>query len=175
MSEISISRRRVSVARRIDFMRSCVIGLGSSVPSRARAIALASSRPIQIGITLPDSGSRRMTIGDFVTGSTVTPATVTSLGMGRPLFPDEGMCPRAGHENGPDRPFRASGSEVHRLVAGGSTGTHPRVPRARSLDENRDLPPDLRREAFPGVRRLKLLQASQPVARFPRIDLLLHP
>src|SRR5512135_2740458 len=108
-------RRRVPVAWRIDFMRSCVIGRGISVPSSASTIALASSRPIQIGTTLPESGSRRITIGDFVTGSTATPATVTSLGIGGPLFPDEGVGPRAGNEDGPDRPFSPAGSEVHRL------------------------------------------------------------
>src|SRR5512140_410610 len=143
-------------------MRSCVIGRGSSVPSSASAIALASSRPIQIGTTLPDSGSRRMTIGDFVKGSTVTPATVTSLGMGRPPFPDEGVGPRTGHEDGPGRPFGAPRREVHRLVAGGSTATHPRISRARSFDEDRDFPPDLRRKAFLRVRRLNLLKAPQP-------------
>src|SRR5659263_396724 len=174
MSAISTLRSRVPVAWRIDFMRSCVIGRGSSVPSSASAIALASSRPIQIGITLPDSGSRRMTIGDFVTGSIVTPATVTSLGIGRPFLPDEGVGPHAGHEDGPGRLFGAPGSEVHRLVAGGSTATHPRISRARSFDENRDFPPDLRREAFLRVRRLKLLKASQPRGRFLRVDLLLH-
>src|SRR5450756_1969415 len=68
----------------------------------------------------------------------------------------------------------SSGSEVHRLVAGGSTATHPRVPRARSFDENRDLPIDLRREAFQGVRRLKLLQATQPRGRLLRVNLPLH-
>src|SRR5512140_1029222 len=159
MSAISTLRSSVPVAWRMDFMRSCVIGRGSSAPSSASAIALASSRPIQIGTTLPVSGSRRTTIGDFVTGSIVTPATVTSLGMGRPFFPDEGVGPRTGHEDGPDWPFSTPGSEVHRLVAGGSTATHSRVPCALSFDENRDLPTDLRREAFPGVRRLKLLQA----------------
>jgi len=48
MSRFDASEPR-SGAWRIDFMRSCVIGRGSSVPSSASAIALASSRPIQIG------------------------------------------------------------------------------------------------------------------------------
>src|SRR4030042_1048965 len=174
MSAVSTLRSRGPVTWRMDFMRSCVIGRGSSIPSSARAIALASSRPIQIGTTLPVSGSRRTTTGAFVTGSTVTPATVTSLGMGRPLFPDEGVGPRAGHEDGPDRPFGAHGGEVHRLVASGSTAKHPRVPRAPSCDETRDLPTDLRRKAFPGMGRLKLLQAPQPRGRLLRVDLLLH-
>jgi len=36
MSAISTLRSRVPVAWRIDFMRSCVIGLGSSVPRAQR-------------------------------------------------------------------------------------------------------------------------------------------
>jgi len=110
-------------------------------PSSASAIALASSRPIQIGTTLPDSGSRRTDDRGFRHGSTVTPATVTSLGMGRPLFPDKGVGSRAGHgARNASVLRRAREVKFTVLLQAVRPQTHPPIPRARSFDKNGDRP-----------------------------------
>src|SRR5206468_2309612 len=59
--------------------RSCVIGRGVAMFSIWSAIAFASKMPTQIGSTRCPSLSRRMTIGMFVIGSTISPLMVISI------------------------------------------------------------------------------------------------
>src|SRR3954469_7593327 len=59
--------------------RSCVIGRGVAMFSICSAMALASKIPTQIGRTFCPSLSRRITIGVFVTGSTIRPLMVISI------------------------------------------------------------------------------------------------
>ena len=61
--------------------RSCVIGRGVVTFSICRAMALASNTPTQIGSTRCPSLSRRMMIGMFVIGSTISPLIVISICM----------------------------------------------------------------------------------------------
>ena len=61
--------------------RSCVIGRGVAMFSICSAMALASKIPTQIGSTFCPSLSRRMTIGMFVIGSTISPLIVISICM----------------------------------------------------------------------------------------------
>src|SRR6267142_2208561 len=86
---------RSTVASRstmIFFRRSWVIGRAILMPSSSVAIAVASSRPIQIGRFSLLSGSFRMTIGVFVTGSRVRPPTVMRMKFS-PLM----LAPIVGH------------------------------------------------------------------------------
>jgi hypothetical protein len=53
------------------------------IPSISVAIDVASSSPIQIGRFNLLSGSRRITIGVFVTGSSVKPPTVIRMKFSR--------------------------------------------------------------------------------------------
>ena len=53
--------------------RSCVIGRGGETFSTCSAMAFASTGPTQIGSTRSLVGSRRSTIGRFVTGSIIRP------------------------------------------------------------------------------------------------------
>src|SRR5215467_9392703 len=55
------------------------MGRAILMPSSSVAIAVASRRPIQIGRFSLLSGSLRMTIGVFVTGSSVRPPTVMRM------------------------------------------------------------------------------------------------
>ena len=64
--------------------RSCVMGLGLGTFSTWSAIAFASKMPTQMGKTLWPSLSRRMTIGMFVAGSTISPLIVISICMAAP-------------------------------------------------------------------------------------------
>ena len=59
--------------------RSCVIGRGVATFSIWSAIAFASKMPTQIGSTRCPSLSRRITIGMFVMGSTISPLMVISI------------------------------------------------------------------------------------------------
>src|SRR5712692_11650115 len=59
--------------------RSCVIGRGVDTFSICSAMALASKMPTQIGSTRCPSLSRRITIGMFVMGSTISPLMVISI------------------------------------------------------------------------------------------------
>ena len=61
--------------------RSCVIGRGVEMFSICSAMALASKIPTQIGSTRCPSLSRRITIGMFVIGSTISPLIVISICM----------------------------------------------------------------------------------------------
>ena len=64
--------------------RSCVIGRGVEMFSICRAMALASKIPTQIGSTFCPSWSRRITIGMFVIGSTISPLMLISICMVAP-------------------------------------------------------------------------------------------
>ena len=66
----------------MSFMRSCVIGLGVSTPSRAKAIAVASGPPMKIGnVRCEPSVSRSSTIGALVGSSTRTPmSSISTIG-----------------------------------------------------------------------------------------------
>src|SRR5204862_408868 len=55
------------------FMRSCVMGRWVTMPWSAKAMAVASTGPIQIGRKRSPSRSRSNTIGWFVGSSTRTP------------------------------------------------------------------------------------------------------
>ena len=59
--------------------RSWVIGRGVEMFSICKAMAFASNIPTQIGSTFCPSLSRRMTIGMFVTGSTISPLMLISI------------------------------------------------------------------------------------------------
>ena len=64
--------------------RSWVIGRGVAMFSICSAMALASKIPTQIGRTFCPSLSRRMMIGMFVIGSTMSPLIVISICIGPP-------------------------------------------------------------------------------------------
>src|SRR5881397_1591990 len=55
------------------------------MPSSSVAIAVASRRPIQMGKFSLFSESLRITIGVFVTGSSVSPPTVMRMNCSRPM------------------------------------------------------------------------------------------
>ena len=61
--------------------RSCVIGRGVVTFSICSAMAFASNTPTQIGSTRCSALSRRMMIGMFVIGSTISPLIVISICM----------------------------------------------------------------------------------------------
>ena len=59
-------------------MRSCVMGRWVTMPWSAKAMAVASTGPIQIGRKRSPSRSRSNTIGWFVGSSTRTPTSCIS-------------------------------------------------------------------------------------------------
>src|SRR5262249_25233439 len=63
--------------------RSCVIGRAILMPSSSVAMAVASSKPIQMGRLSLLSRSLRITIGVLVTGSSVSPPTLIKIEFSR--------------------------------------------------------------------------------------------
>jgi hypothetical protein len=57
------------------------MGRENLIPSSSLAMAVASSNPIQMGRVLSPSVSLRITIGLFVSGSTVNPDMTMGLSM----------------------------------------------------------------------------------------------
>src|SRR5262245_9651342 len=105
--------------------RSWVIGRGVAMFSICSAIAFASKIPTQIGSTFCPSLSRRITIGVFVIGSTISPLIVISICMAHPAIL-ESLAPTS--------PFQMFGSA-------------PDAVRAGTLDPHGHRPPDPRRRA----------------------------
>jgi hypothetical protein len=77
-SVIWTSVSSLPVASSTSFIRSCVSGRGGTTPCWAKAIAVASTAPIQIGRYRSPVTSRSSTIGWFDGISTRTPMTSTS-------------------------------------------------------------------------------------------------
>src|SRR6185369_1450355 len=105
---------RSTVASRspmMRFSRSCVIGRAILMPSSSVAMAVASSRPIQMGRLSLLSGSFRMTIGVLVTGSSVRPPTVIWMKFSR-LMPrssdNVALLPKGVRNVNPQRTARTS-------------------------------------------------------------------
>ena len=69
------------------------MGRAILIPSSSVAMAVASRSPIQMGRFSLLSGSRRMTIGVLVTGSSVRPPTVIRMKFSRFIA---SPCRRAG-------------------------------------------------------------------------------
>ena len=96
-------------------------------------MALASNTPTQIDSTRSPSRSFRITIGRFVTGSTISPLMFISINMTHALsagtlehVPAQTVRPRPGHPHGhqaAEPRLSAFGIRI-----GGSTEIHYRVP-----------------------------------------------
>src|SRR4051812_26904383 len=137
--------------------RSCVIGRGVAMFSICSAIAFASKMPTQIGSTRSPSLSRRITIGMFVIGSTISPLIDISICMtaynlcpgwvpvkrrapphavrARPLDPDPQR---------PANPLRRPG-QIDDHVAAGPARELDIAPPAGGIDQDRHLAADERR------------------------------
>src|SRR5512135_2552968 len=67
------------------FSKSWVMGRENLIFSNSLAMAVASSKPIQMGTALSDATSLRIMMGLLVKGSMVSPVTVISINMLTPL------------------------------------------------------------------------------------------
>src|SRR5438552_3109884 len=117
LSVRSVTSMRSTVASRsvmIFFRRSWVIGRAILMPSSSVAIAVASSRPIQIGRFSLLAGSVRMTMGVFVTGSRVRPPTVMRMKFS-PLM----LAPIVGHSR-----QKVSGGQSPKPCDAGARASH---------------------------------------------------
>src|SRR5512135_212908 len=93
------------------FSKSWVMGRENLIFSSSLAMAVASSKPIQMGTALSDATSLRIMMGLLVKGSMVNPETVISLSMMPPLAMSSGV-PFHGYavaELSTHRPFREWG------------------------------------------------------------------
>src|SRR3990172_3936054 len=165
MSVTSTRRSFTPIWSRRFLNRSWVIGLGSCRRSSPAAIEFASRTPIQIGRVFRFSLSRRMTMGDWVTGSIVMPITCISLTMWSSFLAGERMV-----SGGPDfdaaqsrMPARYRG-KVYGLVARGASAQTRGILRAFSLDQHFHRLPDACGQAVPGVPVLEGLEAMEPLA-----------
>src|SRR5688572_18462607 len=124
------------------FSRSCVIGRCGVTFSICSAIAFASNTPTQIGSTRLPSLSRRITIGMFVIGSTISPLIVISICMVHHLTAETVWVRRGdSHRKRLADPGRVA-REVDDSIAGRAPGEFPFPPAAAGVDQHLLDPPD---------------------------------
>src|SRR5258707_13257468 len=144
------------------FRRSWVIGRGVVTFSICSAMALASNTPTQIGSTRCPSLSRRMMIGMFVMGSTISPLIVISICTTHRLPAQTvRIGPGDPHRDDLPDPGRVAG-QVHDRVAGRPARELPLAAPARRVDQDRLDPADGRLEQLPPNRLLTRLQRHDP-------------